>query len=107
MTARNKVGAGLGVAAAAVAAVAGAYFLYGKLDKKKKKKIQSWVLKAKAEVLERLEGMKEVSQETYEALIDKVAAKYEQAKHVDKKELTAMVDDMKKHWKAIQKSLKS
>ena len=98
---------GLGLAAAAVAAVAGAYFLYGKLDRTKKKKIRSWALKAKAEVLERLEGMKEVSEEAYGGLIDKVTAKYEALKNVDKAELHAMAADMKKHWKNIQKSIKA
>ena len=105
MTEVKNVGKGLGLAAAAVAAVAGAYFLYGKLDKSKKKKIKSWGLKAKAEVLERLESLKEVNQEMYEAVVDKVAAKYEALKNVDKSELKAMVSDMKKHWKAIQKSI--
>ncbi len=105
MSQEKKTVKGLGIAAAAVATVAGAYFLYGKLDKKRKTKIKSWALKAKGEVLNRLEGMKEVSQDGYEALIDKVAAKYEAVKNVDKAELRAMAADMKKHWKAIQKSV--
>ena len=105
MDIKNKGAKGLGIAAAAVAAVAGAYFLYGKLDSSKKKKIKSWALKAKGEVLEKLEGLKEVNQEAYDALVDKVTAKYAALKNIDTDEVRAMGADMKKHWKAIQKSI--
>ena len=51
----EKVGLGIGLTAAAVAA-AGAYFLYGSKDANKNRKtVKSWMLKAKAEVLEQLE----------------------------------------------------
>ena len=52
---------GLGLAAITAAAAAGAYFLYGKDGAKNLKKIKSWSLKAKAEVLEKLEKAKDIS----------------------------------------------
>lgn len=107
MAGNNKGGKGLALAAAAVAAVAGAYFVYGKMDPKTKKKIKGWTLKAKAEVLEQVEKLKEVNQETYEAVVDKVTAKYEKLKEVDTTELQKLGKDLKKHWRAIQKSLTS
>lgn len=102
---KNTMGRGAAITAAAVAAVAGLYFIYGKQDAKTKRKIKSWGLRAKAEVLEKLERMKEVTEESYAALIDQVTDKYERVKNVDTNELHAMAADMKKHWKAIEKSL--
>ena len=52
---KKNVGIGVGLTAAAVAA-AGAYFLYGsKNAAQNRTKVKSWMLKAKAEVLEKLE----------------------------------------------------
>ncbi len=98
-------GAGFVFAAAAVAAVAGAYFVFGKPNSKTKREVKSWALKAKADVLAKLEGMKEVSKEKYEEVVDAVETKYAQLKNVDTNELHAMVSDMKRHWSAIQKSI--
>ena len=51
VTNNQKIAAGVGLTAAAVAA-AGAYFLYGSKDADKNRKtVKSWGLKAKAEVL--------------------------------------------------------
>lgn len=102
---KKGVSGGLILAAASVAAVAGAYFIFGKPDAKTKKQIKSWTLKAKADVLAKIEGMKEVSQEKYEEVVDAIETKYAQLKNVDPNELHAMATDMKKHWAAIQKSL--
>ena len=52
MTNAQKLGIGVGLTTAAVAA-AGAYFLYGTEDApENRKKVKSGILKAKAEVLE-------------------------------------------------------
>ena len=65
LSSTEKIGIGVGLTAAAVAA-AGAYFLHGsKNAAKNKKTVKSWMLKAKAEVLEKLEDAKEMSQEEY------------------------------------------
>lgn len=98
------VGAGLALAAAAAA---GAYFLYGtKEGAKRRKKIKGWALKAKGEVLERMEGLKEVNERTYRQVVDAVAARYGNLKNVDKTELEALVRDLKRHWRNIQKDLR-
>ena len=54
---KTKLGAGLIAAAAA-----GAYFLLGtKEGQKKQKQIKGWMVKAKGEVMDKMEDMKEVS----------------------------------------------
>jgi len=104
----QKVEIGVGLTAAAVAA-AGAYFLYGSTNAAKNRKaVKSWALKAKAEVLEKLEAAKEMAkemtQEEYEAIINTVAATYADLKNASKIDIKDFKDEMKKHWSAIEKT---
>jgi gas vesicle protein len=106
LTATQNVRIGIGLTAAAVAA-AGTYFLYGSKNAvKNRKAVKSWMLKAKAEVLERLEDAKEMSKEEYEELINNVATKFSELKNASKVDIKGFKDEMKEHWKAIEKSAK-
>jgi hypothetical protein len=105
VTKNQAVGLGIGLTAAAVAA-AGAYFLYGsKSAAKNRKAVKSWTLKAKAEVLEKLEEAQNMSQEEYLALIDGVAAAYQDVKNASKTDLSTFKKEMKEHWVGIAKSV--
>lgn len=95
------VGKTLGIAAV-VAAAAGAYFLYGDKGARNRRKIKGWALKLKGEVLQRIENAKDVTEETYNKIIDDVSARYERIKTVDKAELQELVDDLKRHWSNIK-----
>jgi hypothetical protein len=103
----GKVAAGVGLGLGMLAALsAGAYYLYGtKEGAKKKLKIRGWMLKAKGEVMEKMESMKEVDENAYNALVESVMKKYESVKSIDPKEVTEMVSDLKKHWKNIKRHL--
>lgn len=100
----TKVAVGAGLAAVAAFAAAG-YFLYGKDGAKNRKKVRGWMLKAKGEVLEGVEKLKEVTEEQYAAIVDKVSAKYAGLKNIDSKELEAMVRELRGHWKNIKRSI--
>ena len=101
----QAVGIGVGLTAAAVAA-ASAYFLYGsKNAAKNRKTVKSWTLKAKAEVLEKLEEAQNMSQAEYLALIDGVAAAYQGVKSASKSDLSTFKKEMKDHWAGIAKSV--
>ena len=91
---------------AAVAAAAGAYFLYGK-GKQAHTQVKSWALKAKADVLDQLEKAHVVSEDTYRAIVNRVATKYEKLQQVDPNELKAMISDIHGHWKNIQKQMQT
>lgn len=102
----QKVGIGVGLTAA-VAAAAGAYFLYGsKSASKNRQAVKSWALKAKAEVLEKLEQAKEMTQEEYEAVVASVVGAYAGVQNITKTELKNFSGEMKDHWKAIEKATK-
>jgi len=104
ITKEQAVGIGVGLTAAAVAA-AGAYFLYGsKNAAKNRKAVKSWTLKAKAEVLEKIEQAKEMSQDEYEELIDTVTTAYAGVKDASKSDLSTFKKEMKEHWLSIAKT---
>jgi gas vesicle protein len=100
----NAVGIGIGLSTAAVAA-ASAYFLYGsKSAAKNRKVVKSWALKAKAEVLEKLEDAQEMTQAEYDQLIKSVSGAYTGAKNASKKDILEFSKEMKDHWKQIEKA---
>jgi len=87
-TTGTNVAIGAGVAAIAALAAAG-YFLYGSKDgARNRKKVRGWMLKAKGEVLEGVEKMKDVTEEQYAMIVDKVASKYKAIKNIDPAEVT-------------------
>lgn len=94
---------GVGVATA-IAAAAGAYFLYGSTKgPARRKAIKTWTVKMKAEVMEEVEKMQDLSEEIYHTAVDKISKKYAEVKGVDSKELGATVKQLKGHWKDIKK----
>ena len=102
----NGAGVAIGAGVAALAAFAAAgYFLYGKDGAKNRRKIRGWTLKAKGEVLEGVEKLKDVSEEQYAMIIDKVGAKYKAMKSIDPAEVEAMIKELRGHWKNIKKSI--
>ena len=105
-TSHNGEGSAIG-AALVVAAAAGAYFLYGSKDAKKNRKaVKSWSLKAKGEVLEKLEKAKDtINEENYHKIVDGVLTKYEKVKDAHKDDVEDVVKELKGHWKNIKKHL--
>jgi gas vesicle protein len=92
----------LGITALAAAA-AGAYYLYGSDDaKKNRRQLKSWALRMKADVMDEIENMKDVTEENYNAVVEKVSKKYAELKDMDRDELAELVDRMKSHWKDIK-----
>jgi hypothetical protein len=107
MTPSQKISLGVGLTTAAVAA-AGTYFLYGsKNSGKNRKMVKSWVLMAKAEVLEQLEEAKEMTQEEYLELINDVAGAYAGLKTASQVDIREFKSEMKDHWQKIEKVAKA
>ncbi len=100
---KAAVGIGVGVTAALLSA-AGAYFLYGSKDATKNRKtVKSWMLKAKAEVLEGIEKAQDISKEDYEAMVNKSVKAYSKLKGASAAELGQFASEMKAHWKSLEK----
>jgi hypothetical protein len=100
----EKVGLGVALTAAAVAA-AGAYFLAGSKDSANNRKaVKSWMLKAKADVLEGLETAKKMTAEEYLQLLDNVSSGYASLQKVSKKDITEFKTEMSDHWKKLERA---
>jgi len=100
---QQKVGLGVGLTAAAVAA-AGAYFLTGAPNaKQNRKKVKSWMLKAKAEVLEGLEKAEEMTEAEFNELVAAVGSTYGALKEASKADISDFKKEMKEHWPKIAK----
>lgn len=101
----GNVGKVVGLAALAAAA-AGAYFLYGSdTATANRKKLKSWMLHLKADVMDKMETMKDVSESTYDKAVTEIAEKYAQMKDIDQEELAHLVKRLKSHWKDIKKEI--
>ncbi len=99
-----KVGIGIGLTAAAVAA-AGAYFLVGSKNAvQNRKKMKGWTLKAKGEVLEALESVKEITAEEYNQLVETAVSAYGTVKQASKGEIKDFKNEMLEHWKKLEKN---
>ena len=108
MKKKNNSGLEVGVGLATMAALMlGTYFMYGKDGVKNRKKVRGWMLKAKGEIVEHVEKMKDVTEENYVATIEKVMAKYILMKHIEKEELIPFIKELKGYWAVVKKQLKT
>jgi hypothetical protein len=92
------------VTALGVAGALGAYFLYGtKAGDKKRKQISGWAMKAKGEVLEKIEKAKDMSEDAYGAVVSGVIAKYKKIKKEHGPEIEALSKELLSYWKQVNK----
>ncbi len=103
----TDVGVVVGMAAGVAAVAAAGYFLFGPNGKNNRKVIKGWTVKMKGEVLEKIEKLKEITPEVYEAIIDEVSAKYAKLKHVNQEEIAMVTTDLKKYWRVISRDVKA
>jgi hypothetical protein len=97
----SALGIGLGVAAAAAAAAGGAYWLYGaKHSAQHRKMAKSWMLKARAEVLEAIEKLDEIDKEKYMGIVEGVVKNY--AKGASREDLERVMKEFKGAWTHMQ-----
>jgi hypothetical protein len=100
----NKIAVGAGLAAAAAVAAAGAYWFYGAKDASKhRRQAKSWMLKARAEVMDALEKVGTVDKETYLAIVEGILSKYSNMKGVTAAELGEVARDLRSAWGHMEK----
>jgi hypothetical protein len=105
--AKAKSGHGLAVLGGlVVAAIAGTYYVHGsKPAQKKIKQVKGWALKAKGEVLQKIETLKEVNEDLYHKAVDAIMSRYINIKNIDMTEVQAVTKELKSHWKNIKREL--
>ncbi len=108
MAAKNESNAGKIAAAGAgiVALSAAAYLIFGPEGKKHRKDLKSWMVKMKAEVMEKMEQAGEITGPVYEAIVNEVSDKYKSLSGIDAAALAAEAGLLKKHWKMMQSEMR-
>ncbi|MBY0293831.1 hypothetical protein K2Q08_00685 [Patescibacteria group bacterium] len=95
----TKVAVGVGVAAAAALAAAGAYWFYGSDHAKEhRKQVKSWMLKARADVMEAVEKVGEIDKKKYIEIVQQILARYSKTAGVTVGELAHMKKDLLTTW---------
>jgi len=102
MSTGKKVVVGLALAAAA----AGIYAFVGEHGKKNRAKVASWARKMEADVLAKMEGLKAMSQDKYQEVIDTVSRKYQALRDLDPVEVIALAGRLKRHWSQVKAEMK-
>lgn len=100
----GKIVGGLGLGAL-VAGVAASYYFAGTEGKKRKKNLEKWSEKAKAEMLEKLKQMGEVSKQAYEQAAKQIVQKYKDSQTISPTELSKFGKELMNHWKSISKKI--
>ena len=90
----------------AALAAAGNYFVYGRHGGDNREKIAGWSLQLKGEVLQKMAGMRTLTQESYNTLIDKTARRYARVKRVRAYEVKHITIELKNAWTHIGMTLK-
>jgi len=98
---KNNIGKVIAMGAGAAALVAAGYFFLGPNSKKNRKVTRGWMIKMKGEVVERMESMENITEETYHKLVDAVSGAYTSIG--GKEEVAKLAKELKSHWKAISK----
>jgi len=101
----SNVTKGVVLGAGIVAMAAAGYLLFGPKGKKNRQEIKGWTLKAKGEILEAIEGMKDVTEDKYQSIVDRVSKKYVKAKNTTTAEVKKFETEAREHWKDIEKDL--
>ncbi len=87
----------------ALALAATSYYLFGPEGKRHRKQAKGWMIKAKGEIIEKLEEAKEMSEPIYHSIVDSVIANYTNRNSLTKEELMEFADRIKGQWKQISK----
>lgn len=106
-TIKKTVGAkeGILIGAGVAAAAAAGYFLFGPKGKQNRKKISAWTIKAKGEVLEKIEGLESLAEDKYHKIVDQVTAKYMKKMDIANEDVEKFTKELKKYWKHIEADL--
>jgi len=91
---------------AATALVVGGYFLYGPEGKQHQKKIERGVMRAKAEILERMRKTQDMTEEQYRNTVDQVIATYVKAKAVTEEHAERASAQFKQKWNEMREMAK-
>lgn len=95
---KTVTAAGVTLGAASVAALS-AYLLYGKKGLSRRNGgVRGWMFRMRADVLDEIEQIKDLTQERYNEIVDRVSEKYQRLENVGNREISRLKDDLRQAW---------
>lgn len=91
----------IGIGASVAALGAASYYFFGPEGKKHQKNFKGWMVKMKADIVDKLQDAGHVTKEVYEKIVDGAAGLYEKAGKASKEEVAMYAEMLKKQWKHI------
>ncbi len=103
---KGTVGKMVALGASVAALGAATYYFFGPEGKKHQKNFKGWMIKMKADIVEKIEEAGEVTEAVYHKIIDEVSAAYVKTGKVSKEEIAVYAELLKKQWGSVVKSTK-
>ena len=101
-SAKTAAGIGAGVLAAAAVAGAGYYFYGDKNAKKHRAAASKWARDMKQDVVREAKSLKKIDEKTLARIVDRAAAVYQGVRSVDRKDLRAAANELKRNWREVK-----
>ncbi len=99
----NKTAVAVGAGVLGAAAI-GAYWLYGAKSAPKNRKLaKSWMLKARAEIMDTVEKLKDIDKEKYYQIVEAAISKY--SKTNSAADISSITKEMKSAWSQIHSAI--
>jgi gas vesicle protein len=100
---RNVTGLGMFITGAMTAlAVSGAILFRGDKSRGRRQKLAWWMEDAEDEVLKKVKKVKNISQDKFDEIVDKVVDKYEDIKGVAKDKIDELKEELKSRWDEVE-----
>jgi len=90
------------LAGAAITAAVAGYFLYGPSGQKNREKLSRWMLRAKREILSKMETAGELTEDRYHTIVDEVTDRYAQMKHIGQEKASQAATTFKQKWEDMR-----
>lgn len=94
------------LAGALATALVGGYLYFGPNARQNRRKTEAWMLRAKADIMEKTENAKDLTQETYEKIVDEVSEKYGSIKEIGVDRAQKFSDEVKDRWNSLKAEAK-
>lgn len=90
------------LAGVATTVLIGGIYLYGRDGTRHRDQVERWVLKAKAEILERVQKTQDMTEEQFHTVVDEVLNRYADMKEVGAERAAEVSSDFKKKWEQLR-----
>jgi len=90
------------LAGAATVTALGGYFLYGPKGPENREKLSRWMLRAKREILTKMETIEDLTEDKYHTIVDEVTSRFGQMKHIGDEKATEVAQSFKEKWEDMR-----